>query len=243
MDQLLEDSLLKKTNDSIAVLTLGYCRLGRNLSLVLLKDLLKHKNPKTLVLEVREDENRYSHPVFPYLAEREDVFQPVMLFNPDLIKDLYLGVRTRFEYHQRKWLNNHPEAYPADYRSYGYGSSQRLADSTFLRQKKAERIIRAERKLKEGGRDFHMRFPRAYLKKIAQLVATHGIQLYFLYLPEYGWPLREPMELATYRQYGEVWIPPADILDNPKHWMDDGHLNDEGARALSGWLVSLLQGN
>ncbi len=240
MDQLLEDRLHQQTGDSLHVLTLGYCRLGLNMRYVFLRDLLKQKEPKVIVLEVREDASRYSHPVFPYLAEAEDVFKPVIWFNQSVFKDAYLALETRFEYHKRKWLKITPPEYPFDPRPYGYGPSEVQADTNMLRQKKAERINRAARKLQETGRDFHLRFARKYLEKIHQLVEEQGIQLYFLYLPEYGWPLAEPMEIQTYQQYGQVWLPPKAILDNPENWMDDGHLNDRGAKAVTEWLMPLL---
>jgi len=55
-DQLIETKLNNKTT----VANLGYCRLGRNFSYILLKEVLETKQPKHLILEVREDENRYN---------------------------------------------------------------------------------------------------------------------------------------------------------------------------------------
>ncbi len=241
MDQLLEDSLHRQTGDSLHVLTLGYCRLGRNMRYVFLKDLLQQKQPEMIVMEVREDASRYSHPIFPYLAESEDAFRPVIWFNQSLFKDMYLALETRFEYHKRNWLRTTPSNYPYNPQPYGYGSSTIEADPTILEEKKNERIDRAAFKLKEKGRNFHLRFARKYLEKISRLANERGIQLHFLYLPEYGWPLDYPLELANYQQYGEVWLPPRTILDDPKNWMDDGHLNDRGARLLSEWLVTQVR--
>lgn len=237
MDEVVEKEL---GDTSLHVATLGYCRLGRNMSYLLLKDLLRHKQPKMLVLEVREDEDHFSHPMFPYLAETKDVLFPTLLFNRDILSDLYLNLETRFEYKKQRLLGQIPTAYPQQNREYGYGPSDLQAEAGLLEAKKQERQLRAERKLKAKGRNFHMRFPRSYLHKINQLVKENDIELYFLYLPEYGWPLDTPFELNTYQQYGRVLLPPEEIFTNATHWMDDGHLNDQGALELSKWVSTQL---
>lgn len=238
MDKVLEEKL---GNGSVQVATLGYCRLGRNMSYLLLKDLLKHKQPEVLVLEVREDEDHFSHPMFPYLAETKDVLFPTLLYNRDILSDLYLNLETRFEYQKQWLLGQIPATYPPNNRLYGYGPSDLQANTALLEIKKQQRHLRAERKLKAKGRNFHMRFPRSYLKKIHQLAAKNDIELYFLYLPEYGWPLDTPFELQTYQQYGQVLLPPEEIFLTPTHWMDDGHLNDRGALELSRWVSAQLR--
>lgn len=238
MDELLEKEL--GDTAAIHVATLGYCRLGRNMSYLLLKDLLKRKHPKVLVLEVREDEDHFSHPMFPYVADAKDVLFPTLLFNRDVLIDPYLNLETRFEYQKQRLLGKIPVTYPQNDRQYGYGPSDLQAEAGLLEIKKQERRLRAEWKLKAKGRNFHMRFPRSYLHKINQLVKENDIELYFLYLPEYGWPLDMPFELHTYQQYGQVLLPPEEIFTNTRHWMDDGHLNDNGAQELSKWLSKHL---
>ena len=233
MDEVVEKTL---PDSATYVLTLGYCRLGRSMSYALFKDLLKHKQPKVLVLEVREDEDHFSHPMFPYIADAKDVVFPTIFFNRDLFSDLYLNLETRYEYQKRSILGRLPKTYPPNNNNYGYGPSDLQADEGILKQKKADRKARAQQKLKAKGRNFHMRYPRSYLKKIVGLAHEHDIALYFLYLPEYGWPLSTPFELKTYQQYGKVLLPPTEIFTATDHWMDDGHLNDKGARALSEWL-------
>ena len=83
-DEFVEHKLADK---NINVANLAYCRLGRNLSYLMLKELLKKKQPRYLVLEVREDEDRYSHPVFPYLASSKEILQATPFFNRDLLSD------------------------------------------------------------------------------------------------------------------------------------------------------------
>ena len=235
MDEKLDQALYDRY-----IANLSYCWLGRNLTYTLLKDLLKTKQPQMLVLEVREDEDRYSHKIFPYLAEPEDVLLPPLWFNRDVFRDFYLALETRIQYARHQLLGL-TEAYPVNLNPYGYGSSDLIADHASLEINKQERILRAQNAVQGWQRDFYMKYPRAYLEKIAQLARKHQIKLAFLYLPEYGWPLEKPLELSTYEQYGEVWLPPRSVFENPGHWMDDGHLNDKGALELTRWVIEKLK--
>ena len=76
---VVRDDLLEK-NLGLSVVNLGYCGMGRNLHYTIVKDLLNQKKVQHLILEVRSDEFRFSHPMFPYLAQNRDVFQPVLFF-------------------------------------------------------------------------------------------------------------------------------------------------------------------
>jgi len=84
-DQLIGDTL----NNGMGVINMGYCRLGNNLYYSFLKELIEVRKIKVLVMEVREDENRYSHPVFPYLASFSDVVCAPVLFNKNYLSDYY----------------------------------------------------------------------------------------------------------------------------------------------------------
>ena len=96
-DEQIEDSIQSQGID-LHFANLGYCRLGRNMTYVLFKELMKKKQTKYVILEVRNDEDRYSHPMFPYLAKSEDIWNPVILFNRDLFSDIYLATTARVEY-------------------------------------------------------------------------------------------------------------------------------------------------
>ena len=86
-DQYIEEQLKPY---HLTAANLGYCRLGRNLHYVLLKELLEVKHPDYVILEIREDENRYSHAVFPYLASTSEVLMAEPFFNRDFFKDIFL---------------------------------------------------------------------------------------------------------------------------------------------------------
>ena len=64
MDELIEKELNKHISKKINVVNFGYCRGGRDVQYLMLKDFFKHKKPKILLIEVAEDEPKKSHPVF-----------------------------------------------------------------------------------------------------------------------------------------------------------------------------------
>lgn len=56
MDKTIEKLLSDSLGRNINVANLGYCRRGRDIQYVMLKELFRHKKPSILVIEVAEDE-------------------------------------------------------------------------------------------------------------------------------------------------------------------------------------------
>ena len=77
----VDDGFLSEKIEGLEVANLGYCRLGRNLNYVLLKELVSQNEVQQIIIEVREKEDRFSHPIFPYMARSEDVMLPKLFFN------------------------------------------------------------------------------------------------------------------------------------------------------------------
>ena len=230
----LVDSLLDKS-----VVNLGYCRLGRNLTYVLLQDILEKKSPETIIVEVREDEDRYSHPVFPLVASTTDVLLPVALFNRDILADIW----THFSYKTelfRDNLYNALEVQDVRMENYGFASHPDTAKISYLDSIKKKRSVYKE-PLARWERNFHMKYPKAYLKKIYQLCEKNKQQLFFLYLPSYGRPFDIPKNNNYYKKNGRLLIPPDHILKNRDYWYDKSHMNKAGANALSFWLAHEIQ--
>ena len=63
MDQLISEKLTVAEGREVNVVNYGYCRRGRDIQYVMLKDLFTKKHPTLLILEVYEDEPKKSHPV------------------------------------------------------------------------------------------------------------------------------------------------------------------------------------
>lgn len=230
----INDQVISENIDCGEAVNLGYCRLGRNLSYVLLKELILKKNIKHLILEVNEDEDRYSHPIFPYIASSRDVMLPNPFFNRDIVFDIWTHLAYKIEILQDVVFQHEKEVYIRT-NDYGFASSKDTASSALLDEIKIKRSV-PRKPLTKMERDFHLNFARVYLKRINKLCDEHNIQITFLYLPSYGSPHANPKEYENYIQYGEILIPPKHILEKQTNWHDENHLNQTGANELSLWL-------
>jgi hypothetical protein len=235
-----DDSIERQIYPStLHVVNFGYCRYGMNLQYVLLKEILKEKKPRLVFLEVREDENRYSHPVFPYLADALDVFLATPFFNRDIVRDYFDSFLYRLKILKVQYFCR-DSVVPFRTGESGFMGSADTASKALLEKAGVE--LRKMKRLQDPlGRWFYMTWPRIYLKKIAALCVENGIHLKFIYLPQYGSQLKEPMEMSEYRKYGEVLIPPHEIFADPGNWGDENHLNHAGAAKLSAWLAGQIR--
>jgi len=236
----VETSFYQTNNYPINIVNLGYCRLGRNLQYVILKDILKTKSPKLIVLEVREREDKNSHPVFPYLANNIEVLNPVVFYNRDIIQDMYLGLISRLEYFRETILGNIVKDSIPNMDNYGYGFSSDTADFNQLEKTRLKSQVRYDLVNMGKPSNFSYRFPRKYIEKISQLAQDNNVNLAFFYNPSYGMPLDKPLEYSFYEQFGEVWIPPIEIINNPNNWMDPEHLNNNGADELKKFIATKI---
>lgn len=235
-DKLIEDKLKKS---HLNVVNFGYCRLGRNLTYIFIKELLKTKNPKYLIIEVREDESRFSHPIFPYISGSRNVLLPVPFINRSLLKDIWTHLAYKIELTQEALFQKTPIV-PIKTEDYGYFNSQDTASLEILNEYKAKRSVNVS-KLTTIDRGLQMRFPRSYLKKIKTLCEEQNIKVSFLYLPSYGTYLEKPKETNTYQKLGRLYIPPKEILETTSNWRDQDHLNESGARKLSLWMAQKIK--
>jgi len=235
----ISDKLIQKTleKDSIYshVANLGYCRDGRNVSYSFIKDILKGKQIQYLFFEVREDEARKGHDIFPYVAETNDVLAPVLFYNPGYFSDIWYHFAYRLELFQDDIFNRvEPvDTVKGNFRSMFF----KRTVSPKLLDKAKERRERKYRKLPIWERNFHMHYPRGYIKKVYNLCEENGVELKFLYIPGYAIPHELPEEIDFYKQYGEVYLPPRIIFDKQTNWVDHEHLNEAGAYELSYWFA------
>lgn len=233
-DELIENDLQIY---NLSVTNLGYCRLGRNFQFALLGELLETKHPKLIILEVRHDEARYSHPVFPYIVSTKDVLLAAPFFNRDMFKDIYRHLAYKVVLAQDFLFDT--EKMPIQSSGFGFATSSDTASLSALNEvveKRQQRMSLQRKSL----RNFYMTYPRAYLNKIFKLCNNHRIRICFLFLPGYGYGRSLPLETNTYQSFGDILIPPSKILDNPSNWYDEDHLNRAGADTLSKWVANEL---
>jgi hypothetical protein len=222
---------------------IGYCRLGSDLNYILLKETLTQKNPTHIIIEVREDEDRYSHPIFPYVADNKDVLMANMLFNKDILKNIWTHFAYNIEMTQ-DILYKQQSHIEIKTNNFGFSPIEDTASSEVLeifKRSKAE----PKTSLTTLENDFHENFSRVYLKKIYDLCKGENKKIFFLFIPSYGTDtnIEKPKEYDTYIKYGAVLIPPNEIFSNKKNWHDEHHLNKSGANELSLWLITKINNN
>ena len=128
MDEYIQNQLNTST---LHVVNLGYCRYGVNIYPVLLKEILRNKKPKILFLEVREDESRYSHPVFPYLADASDIFLASPFFNRDLGRDYFDSFLFRLKIIKAEYFTK-DSLVPVRTNDFGFMGSADTASKAYL---------------------------------------------------------------------------------------------------------------
>ena len=239
MDEYIGKELNLFSEKEIKVANLGYCRGGRDIQYVMLKDLFQNKKPKLLVLEVMEDEPKKSHPVFPYLAESVDLIGSHVIFNQRYFTNLYKGLVVRFEQFKYKIYGveyelseNNPD--------FGYLPSEQIVDPKKLTENKVSWQKRLTRKKAGILRGIELNYSRHYIEKMVTIARDNNCEVVFLYLPESGSGLKMPMLADYYQTLGELLVLPDSILSNKNNWKDATHFNNFGALEVSGYLSSKL---
>jgi hypothetical protein len=238
-DTLINQQLAASSSNMVTC-NLGYCRLGRDLTYILIKHLLEQKKTKIFIVEVLPDEQPHSHPVFPYLAGIEELVPPKTILNRSYLGNIYNASVARLMY-IRQDLYKEPYTYKYGLREdAGFTTNTFPADTNALNIKK-ESLYKMRHKSHTWTRNINMPYPRAWLANINALVKKNNVRLVFLYIPPYGSPEPVPIEMKTYLQYAPVWIPPDSIFNNKGNWYDVGHLNLKGANTLSTWVAGKIQ--
>ena len=240
MDELIENELNNNSDSPITVANLGYCRGGRDVQYVMLKDILKHKNPKILFIEIAEDEPRKSHPVFPFLAESNDLFGSFEFFNQRYFKSLWNGLIVRFEFFKFKLMH---KTYftPDNTTDFGYLYSDQLASSEEMESNRKAWKNKLNRPKPELIKTIERNYSKHYLTKIVQLANHRNCRVLFFYLPESGSNLKEPLNMKFYETLAPVVSLPDTIINNPANWKDPMHFNDTGAKKTSQFIVPVIE--
>lgn len=242
MDKLIEDELNKTSDQKVTVANIGYCRGGRDIQYVMLKDLFKHKKPKILILEVTEDEPKKSHPVFPYIANTTDLFDSFVFFNQRFLLSVWKCLVVRFEYLKFKIFTDKGYSEIYEFES-GYVPSSQVADKQLIVNNEISWQKRLAKQKSSFVRKIELNYSKHYINNIIELGENNQCKILFLYLPESGSNLRKPLLHEYYQKLSETIILPDSILNNDANWKDAAHLNDSGAKLTSEFIVSVLKEN
>ena len=231
----INDIQLEEQLGGASVVNFAYCRLGRNLSYFLLRELLSEKSPQAVIMEVRWDENRFGHPIFPYLANSSDLLASNPLHYKGQFEDIYRNLLYKTSRIQKSLFQEERPAYINW--EHGHSSSPGAAELSSLEAAK-EKLLKKE--IKRWNRSFELAFPKEYLRKCKELCVEKGVELYFLYVPEFGSLEQEPLEGDFYQSLGERIQLDYAVISDPSLWHDPKHLNTAGAQLFSQMLADEL---
>jgi len=230
-DSVLQKQLLTVYSIKTHLANLGYYRFGRNMNYVIIKELLKKRTVKTIVLEVTSDEDISSNLDFGYMADLIDVIYPAHI-NQVYFSDLCKSFNVHLSYIKYKLNLENDTINCVLPQIYGYGNSTQLANLNDLKHMDRYPVTNY------FGRWPNILYPRAYLNKIAELCKANNVKLYFLYIAGYTTYSRPPLELDTYKKYGQVFLPPYTISDHAENFMDEAHMNNTGADKMTDYLLT-----
>ncbi len=238
MDEFMTAKFRFCSDKEFNIANLGYCRRGRDVQYVMLKDLFEHKNPKYLIIEVAEDEPKKSHPVFPYLANSNDLFASLVVFNQRYLGGIWKGLIVRFEFVKYKLFSSTIESYT--FSDFSYINTKQVVNDDIIQRNKQIWERRLSKDKPDVLRKIELNYSKHYLQKIAALANKNNCELFFLYLPESGSELPSPLLLDYYKKIAPVILLPESITNNPKYWMDATHFNSFGAKEVSDFLVDKI---
>lgn len=235
----VNDSLLIQFvpgNQDLKIANLGFCWQGYNAEYIILKDLFDQKDPKTIVIEVREWTENDNHIIFPYIADAHDIMHQPYFSKPDCISNFYTAGLSRWEYFRFGFKKLNLQKPSNDL--FGFeprGDTLTSAQSEKQKQFQVKNFGEDGTHLKNNVRDFDA----FYLNKMIELCYANNAALYFLYLPAYGDIINKPADETFFKNY-QVIIPDKEILNNRSNWSNTSHLNEAGAAAFTKWLAGSI---
>ncbi|MEM7659517.1 MAG: hypothetical protein AAF399_25605, partial [Bacteroidota bacterium] len=211
-DSLLSD-LLSDKGKRTEVINLGYCRYGRSLHRSLGELAMDRFDPKVFLVEVRQTEDGYSHPDFPYLARSSALWANDPFRNRRYLEQIEQGAESRFLALRNQLLDLKPsETFSkAESRPHWFN-----LDGPLLHIREDHKG--PDRELTPIASTPPLSYPHHQLQAFATKVLNQGGKVIFLFLPDYQSPAgQEPIDLSFYQSLGEVLLPPDSITQPEAH--------------------------
>lgn len=232
----IQDSLagtLLSRNQNLRAVNLGYCRFGPEMNLIVLRDLLEHKKPRLIVIELNETVITSSHPMYPYFSSNEDLI-PDNFFNQNVPANFYHGFLTRLTEIRNTCFNISVDEIRSGYNRFGYRGYPSGAIPDLH--------VRDHVKVASQGfiRRTELSYSFAWHERIKNLCNAHDCKVCYVYLPAFHEALQPLEGISEFERYGPVFIPGQDLRQK-EYWRDQDHLNDLGSNQLTVWLCEQIK--
>lgn len=235
-DQDIERRLRDRHID-LKIANLGVIMPGRDLQLLIVRKLIDKKTPRLIVLEVDEHEPPYGHALAPYVETLADAFCCKFFLDTHFPASFLMFLK-------RQMLN-----IPSLFRAAPLASPQSIddfgwmpIDHTWPASQSGNGVPTeppgsVQQRLREWAYRRTPWYGIDVVVRIKNLARENGIDVAFLYLPEYAYAKRSSVDLQYYRTLGPVLLPPQGVVSDPANYADGVHLNVGGARALVPFLT------
>lgn len=229
-DTLISRLINEELGMHLNAVNLGYCRFGSEMQYIIAKDLLEHKHPKLVLIEVNEEAGQASHPMYPYYSTTEDLVQPVSSFNQALPANFYNGFLARLSHIRSSTYGFADSALP-QFPHYGYRGYPDAAP--------VEELVEPETNPEVPDHTvMGISYSESWVSKTVELCYASLVKVRFIYIPSYN-DQPHPMEAVDYfNSKAGLWVIPRDSIASKLQWRDRDHLNDAGAAAFSRWIAS-----
>lgn len=232
---------------------LAYCGGGRNIDYLLIQDLIQTKKPKTVVIEVK-NQNDYTHRDYAILASTLDLLIPPQM-SENYVTNVYTGFKSRLNLFRNNLIFGFPLEKKLTHDSLGMPimTKEHVYLTPYKKYRKVLFIENetndnsfsgifndsiSEEKLKEHLKNKQeIRFNDiACIQKMINLLREENVHVVFLYIPSYGNYFKQELLHSAYAQLAPIVFPPEELFNNKGFWIDQEHFNNRGAKELSSWV-------
>ncbi len=257
--ELVQRRLNDNANTKRHVVNFAIPHLGRDMHYTLIDMLLSEHKPQAIILEVRESEARDMHPGTHYIADSSSLIYAPLLVNLRYAGNLIRQPSRNFKVALNSlfpWLSpfefekdasavpnhkNYALDFPDD-RTRPLSPGKQKLDEERQNENRAAPYKYNEVSDLESLLFFNAN--NTYVKRIQNLAAQKGVDVFYLYLPDYG-TKEFPLRNIYIENWEDMIYPDFQFYQNPAYFNDLGHLNAEGARLMSefvgGELACILE--
>jgi hypothetical protein len=252
-DGLIEKNINTELGKVVNVANIAYCGGGRNLDYLLIKDLIKEKKPKVIVIELKND-NYLIHKDYGIMANGYDLWFPPA-FPSNYISTIYSGTKSRLNLLRENIIFGPVLEIGLEREKDGSIAMKKEYKDKLPHKKKKKVVFTISPK---GNHSFYGVFKDSIsedqikehlknkqevqdgdidcIRKMVNIANENKTKIVFLYIPSYGNYFHDQLSVSEYSKMGTILFPPEKIFDTKGLWYDHEHFNIYGARAFSNWL-------
>ncbi|MGQ0828490.1 MAG: hypothetical protein ACT4ON_08860 [Bacteroidota bacterium] len=254
-DVLIEKNITANYGKQVNVANIAYCGGGRNLDYIVLKDLLKEKTPKTIIIELKNN-NDLIHKDYGIMASGYDLWIPPA-FPSNYFPTLYTGIKSRLNNLRENLVFGSIMEIDVKRDANGMVVMKEEYQHKIPHKKKKKIIFTINEKanhsffgvfkdsISEAKIEEHLRKKQKIryddiecVREMVAIAKEKKVKVFFLYIPSFRNYFYEQLSISEYSKMGTILFPPQELFNKKGWWLDQEHFNIAGASAFSEWVSS-----